>query len=269
MRPLALRSILFATDLSESSADAARTAVELAELAGAALHTVYARTDNETDQEDLAERLRSVTADAGVPTSSQIMDGAPHEAIVERARAVDADVIVLGPHRRGVQGGPLGTTADAVVRTSHTPCLVLPSTLKLPLERVLTASDLSPAAQGAIAVALSWASALRRPSSMGGGTELRVVHVARGSGEGATAGTLRDEVERAKNDAVSAAHVQIQEIRVQGEDPAEKILDEARSSRSDLIVVGTRGQGAGDDGGIGSVSTAVIQKTSCPVLLVP
>lgn len=269
MRPLALRSILFATDLSESSADAANTAVELAELAGATLHTVYARTGDKADQAALAEKLRSVTAHAGVPTSSQIMDGAPHETIVERARAVDADVIVLGPHRRRAPGGPLGTTADAVVRTARIPCLVLPSTLTLPLERVLAASDLSPAAQGAIAVALSWASALRRPTSMGGGTELRVVHVAPDGGEGAMAGALREEVERAKDKAVSAAQVRIQEVRVQGDDPAQKILDEARSSRSDLIVLGTRGQGAGDDGGIGSVSTTVIQQTSCPVLLVP
>lgn len=268
MRPLALRSILFATDLSEASADAAGTAVELAELAGAALHTVYVRTGNEADTGELAEKLRSIAAGTGGPASSKIMDGAPHDAIVERARMVDADVIVLGPHRRRASGGPLGTTADAVVRTAHTPCLVLPCPLKLPLERVLAASDLSPAAQGAIAVALSWASALRRPSSMGGGTELRVVHVT-GESDDAAAGALHDEVERARDRTDAAAGVEVHQLRLQDDDPAGAILREAQANGADLLVLGTRGQGGGDDGGIGSVSTAVIQQTSCPVLLVP
>lgn len=270
MRPLALHTILLAIDLSDASRPAVQTAVELAKLAGATLHAVHARTGDGVADNAVTEHLRRILPDAAALARSRVVaDAPPHEAIVERARVVDADVIVLGPHRREAQGGPLGTTADAVVRTAHIPCLVLPQSLTLPLERVLVASDLSTAAQGAIAVALSWASALRRPSSIGGGTELRVVYVAPRHGEDGSEGALRDEVERARDRADTVAHVEIHEVRVHADDPASAILGEANASRADLLVLGTRGQGAGNDDGMGSVSTGVVQQTSCPVLLVP
>jgi CBS domain-containing protein len=51
------------------------------------------------------------------------------------------------------------------------------------------------------------------------------------------------------------------------EDPAEALLRYAKGA--DLLVVGSRGLGAGDGGGVGSVSDRVIRQAPCPVVVVP
>jgi nucleotide-binding universal stress UspA family protein len=51
-------------------------------------------------------------------------------------------------------------------------------------------------------------------------------------------------------------------------DPAESIVDAARSERSDVIVVGSHGRGALGRALIGSVSDQVVRRAPCPVLVV-
>ncbi len=54
----------------------------------------------------------------------ELAEGAPADAIVERARAWDADLIAVGSHGpRGLRRLALGSVAEAVVR--HAPCSVL------------------------------------------------------------------------------------------------------------------------------------------------
>ena len=48
--------------------------------------------------------------------------------------------------------------------------------------------------------------------------------------------------------------------------PANVILEQAEKNKSDLIILGTRGLGAVKGLLLGSVSAAVIQKSTCPVL---
>jgi len=62
----------------------------------------------------------------------------------------------------------------------------------------------------------------------------------------------------------------ISHIRVRaGDDAAQRILDEARAVSADLILLGTSGTSVLRGLLFGSVSQAVITKTSVPVLLVP
>jgi nucleotide-binding universal stress UspA family protein len=51
-------------------------------------------------------------------------------------------------------------------------------------------------------------------------------------------------------------------------DPATMILDEAEAEGADLIVLGTRGLGAGKRWLLGSVSTKVLHHAACNVLVV-
>ena len=50
--------------------------------------------------------------------------------------------------------------------------------------------------------------------------------------------------------------------------PAEEILRIARSKKMDLIVVGARGKGRASEIFLGSVSNAILHKSSTPVLIV-
>ncbi|HEY5716310.1 MAG TPA: universal stress protein [Psychromonas sp.] len=51
--------------------------------------------------------------------------------------------------------------------------------------------------------------------------------------------------------------------------PALSILDLVQKMNADLIVVGTHGHGAVSRLFLGSVSKAIVNKSECPVLLIP
>ncbi|HST60929.1 MAG TPA: universal stress protein [Longimicrobium sp.] len=266
MRLLTLKSVLVATDLDESSPSALRTAVRLAALAGARLHLVHvADRPVPGDEARLRELFQRTAPEAPRPESAQVVHGVPaRQAIVDRAASVDADVVVLGPHRRATgQAGALGSTAASVVRTAPCPCLVTATELRLPLERILAAIDLSEAGGGVLSVALSWASALRPRE---GRARLTALHVTANPGED-DAQRVRDEVQRARARARGAAFVEIDERLGPGSDPAGEILRHAVADAADLLVVGTRG--VDPVPGLGSVSAAVARATPCPLLLVP
>jgi nucleotide-binding universal stress UspA family protein len=265
MRLLTLRSVLVATDLDESSSSALRTAARLATLAEARLHLVHV-TDQQVpgDESRLRSLFEKTAPDAPGPESAQVVRGMPAEAIVDRAARVDADVVILGPHRRNGQTGELGSTAASVVRTAGCPCLVTATELRLPLERVIAAIDLSEAGSGVLSVALSWASALRPRD---GKAWLTALHVTSNPGE-ETVQRVREEVQRARARARGASFVEIYERLGSGSEPAGEILRGAASDSADLLVVGTRGADR-PASGLGSVSAVVARATPCPLLLVP
>lgn len=74
--------------------------------------------------------------------------------------------------------------------------------------------------------------------------------------------------------ALGAARAQAEQAGVAVEtevlegDPAEAIVDLARSRRADVIVIGSRGLGAVSGVLLGSVSTAVVHRADRPVLVV-
>jgi nucleotide-binding universal stress UspA family protein len=262
---LRLRSILVATDLGPTSGPALRTAGRLAPLAGAELHLLHA-TDSAiaNGAGRLKEQLRLALDDAPEATSVSASPGDPAAAILARAEQVAADVIILGPHRRSDARGEMGSTAAAVVRGARCPCLVAATELSLPLERVTVPIDLSEVAEGALSVALSWASALRPRT---GTAAVVALHVAPG-GDPAVAEAVRDEVARAREHAGGSAYVEIREVIAPGDDPAAEILRHLQEERGDLVVMGTRRADAAVSG-LGSVSAAVARATTSPLLLVP
>ncbi len=126
--------ILIPTDFSPTADAALAYAAKLSAKTGAAaliaLHVVspvyyleaadlalLLREAREVAQRAL-DRLRPV------PSRTLLVNGVPHEAIVETARSVGADLIVMGTHgRSGLQRLVLGSVAENVLR--HAPCPVL------------------------------------------------------------------------------------------------------------------------------------------------
>lgn len=292
MRPAPFRSLLAATDLSESSDVVLRTAGELARYAGARLHVVHAYDfppapyvehgdavlgfpDQIRDAEQALEAQIRRTVPEEVEVTSEVIIYTPHRAIADRARDRLADLIVLGPHARG-QGIPmLGTTADRVLRTADVPCLVVRGTLPLPLGRVVVPLDLSQPAQGALDAALAWAESLGPVD--GGSAEVRVVHVLPRSfgGTGMEAGRARvgpdlhQAVEEAVRVAGAAGDVSVREEMIWGERTAPEIVRYAEAEQADLVVLATHGYGAVKRALLGSVAGAVARDAHCSVLLVP
>lgn len=130
--------ILVAVDGSECAKRAAEYGLELGEQCGATVEVVTAvpdrsRDDSRPDGDSEAESrqiLDDVTAlaadiDASVETRS--VSGRPSQAIVDRAAAFEADVVVMG--RTGCSGlgeRLLGTVTERVLRRTDVPVLAVP-----------------------------------------------------------------------------------------------------------------------------------------------
>jgi nucleotide-binding universal stress UspA family protein len=282
MRLLALRTVLVATDLDIASIAGIETARSLSTAAGAALHVVHATQDGATpatpDDVDRFLERAGVALDA---RHVHVLQGDPAHTIRVLADRIAADVIVLGPHRErasGERGASLGSTALAVVTDSFAPCLVTRTTLRVPLARVVVGVDRSDAARGALVVGLSWASALRAPTSAADGSmsTMLVIHVDRSSdgaasprASGAATGPLDAELRRIRAEAGPWARVAIDDLVLRAGDPAAAITGAADERGADLIVVGTRGLGHDRSGRLGSVAATLVRISSTPVLLVP
>lgn len=118
----AVREILFPTDFSEVSAQAARAAGDIARHFGARVHVLHVSAPG-------GERVTGMDAAAvglgpGVHAVKRTASGVPARCIVDYAAQAGIDVIVMGTHgRTGVSQALLGSVAEAVVRLA--PCAVL------------------------------------------------------------------------------------------------------------------------------------------------
>jgi universal stress protein A len=125
---LTIHRILFPTDLSEASDGAGRTAVALARQYEADLTMLYV-VPPVTDPSP-ADRLGARAAELapGLAVKTEVLSGIPARKIAEYARRHRIDLIVVGSHgRTGVSRALLGSVAEAVVRRSPCPVLVVPA----------------------------------------------------------------------------------------------------------------------------------------------
>jgi nucleotide-binding universal stress UspA family protein len=283
------RVLLVGSDLSPASDTIIQHAAAIARAGEGALHVVsaypppvhgFGDAPAEVPEPVLQEvrdalpaQVRRILPESSWPRSLEVRFGSPASVILERAREVQADTIVLGPHRGAdVHANFLGTTADEVLRFTTVPCLTLRGPLSLPLHRVGLATDFSAGASMALDCTLAWAESLGTHRAGGEETEINVVSVAP-SPDGTSsdaAGRLRDVVREAR------ARLPAGEVRTTAEvlvnpDVASTVARWAERTRLDLLVVGTFGQSnRGRRGpGLGSISSALARRAPCPVLFVP
>jgi nucleotide-binding universal stress UspA family protein len=142
--PATISRVLVGVDFDEASASALRLAGALADAGEVDLTVFHAATlevpayftaaqidavtaVREQSRARIAERLRAF-AGAHVPRTGRVVvgEGPPEDAILRMADAFD--LIVVGTHRRhGPQRWWLGSVAEAVVRHSPRPVLVVPA----------------------------------------------------------------------------------------------------------------------------------------------
>jgi nucleotide-binding universal stress UspA family protein len=142
-----MSSIVCAIDFSEPSDRALTHALAFGKRLGAkvvAVHAwqlpVYAVPDGvavfgpevvaeitEGLQKQLAKTLESHRTE-GVTLEGKLVAGAPVEAVLEVAKDVGAEYIVIGTHgRTGVARFVIGSVAERLVRLSNVPVLVVPT----------------------------------------------------------------------------------------------------------------------------------------------
>ena len=135
-------SILCPVDLSRSSRAALRAAAVMAEQFDARLTVLFvddpllSRAALRFDEDQLAKRTRTELTrfvERAIGPRQQcayeIVNGQPAVEIIKAARRVPADLIVMGTQgHRGPKRLFFGSTADAVLRRSTVPVLVVPPT---------------------------------------------------------------------------------------------------------------------------------------------
>lgn len=121
------RQILFATDFSDISAAAGRTALEYARRFGARLHVLHVTwPGSDPVKPPLLEKLAAELG-ATVPVIAAVESGNPAARIVGYAERKGIDLIVIGTHgRTGMTRALLGSVAEGVVRTAPCPVLAVP-----------------------------------------------------------------------------------------------------------------------------------------------
>jgi Universal stress protein UspA and related nucleotide-binding proteins len=136
------------------------------------------------------------------------------------------------------------------------------------VRRILLATDLSPASEGATRQAIELARDL--------GSTLLIVSVIDPAVRGVPGGRVErmDQRRRAREDSAQALVIRGREagVRVsflvwEGE-PGPSIVDAATSEQVDMVIVGSHGRGSMGRLLIGSVSEYVVRQAPCPVLVV-
>lgn len=277
MRLLTLQTVVVATDLDAGSHAAVDSAYRLAKAAGARLHVLHvapADAGGGNRAVRATEQVSAVLRAQGVPAGAaevHVISGAAASTIRSFADRMAAEVVVVGPHRTsGDQRRRLGGTARDLVDGAYAPCLVVPRPLRLPLARVLVPIDFSDTSRGALLAGLSWASALRAPAGPKGSTSLTALHVNDADADAAAAALQMDQALDVLRDGPQGwTGVEIGGRIERGTDAAQVIGKCADDQEVDLLVIGTRGLGAGAESRLGSVSAAVAERASLPTLLIP
>lgn len=278
--------ILAATDFSTRSDRALRRAVLLARAAKATLTLVHAVDDDRPaylidSQRDAAATLLRETAATiadvdGVAADFAIAAGDAFAAILQASDDVNADLVVVGPHRRQLLDMFIGTTAERTIRRSRRPVLMANAVPAGPYQRTLLALDFDAASRSA-------AVAAQRLGLLGQST-LFALHLFDAPAAGmmkrameppVTVDHYVGEEERraaAEFDAFLAELAPLRPrrlLRPARGAPASAILASAAELDADLIVLGTNQRKGLQRLMLGSVAQGVLVDAACDVLVVP
>jgi nucleotide-binding universal stress UspA family protein len=288
--------ILCPIDLSDVSRDAINHAVLLARWYKAkitALHVCNPLVAPETDfkilgfgptprltEDDVKQALERVLAcfSSAAPDVEVLIDsGQPAHQILDHAKSLPADVIVIGTHgASGFEHLILGSVTEKVLRRATCPVLTVPSrartTAMLPFKRILCPVDFSESSLAA----LDFAYSLAQPSS----AELTILHVFEWPAEEeplAGRPFIVPEYKQGREREATGLQELVPDSMPDSCRPTTRlairygkayrqILGIAAEDYSDLIVMGVHGRNPLDLMLFGSTTNQVVRRATCPVL---
>lgn len=236
-------------------------------------------------KQDIATRILDETVTILKPVTAKITttvrEGFPGEGIVAAAAEIGADLIVMGARGIGrFRRHLIGSVTRSVAINTTKPLLVIKHhERKYPdIFRIVFATDGSDSCRAAA----QFLNTLPLP----GHVELTVVHVVWSSTADIPDRFALEMTDRIKEDVArirKSEFAEAENIVVQSEgilssrfqevkdviktgNPAEELIDEAKSLGADLVVVGCRGL-RGIKGMMGSVSRQIVSDAHCSVLI--
>lgn len=287
MKGVPMKRIVVATDFSTRSDRAMRRAALLARETGASISLLHIVDGDRPDylvshdrtaaEKALAELSRTIRDVDGLPCNYHLALDDPFEGIVAATKTLQADLLVIGPHRRQIlRDAFVGTTAERVIRHSSVPVLMANGSPLGPYRRVLAASDLSPQSVEALG-------ALAR-LDLAAGAELTlfqaidIPEVALMIRATTPSHDINFHIEKRENAASEELRAFAADLpltprrcmaRMAEGTTAIAILQASAKAEADLIVIGTRGQSGLTRFLLGSVAEAVLRSATVDVLAVP
>ncbi len=284
--PVAIHNILFATDFSAASNNAARYAALFARQSDATIvimHVLPSSLQPDLDNPAHPIDLHGREAQRKLlrTENRQEFSGVPHQVMLKRgelwwtiADVVNSnliDIIVVGTHgRSGLKKLLLGSEAEAILQRSRVPVLTVgPAADRndIGFDRILCCTDLSPGSEAALAFAASLAGQPERRLTL-----LHVIsHAETGADQSRDVPSHAESVrDRLLGSVASYALPVAPEVVVHVGHVAPTILRTAAERKTDLVVLGA-GTGAAARGSTHlpwSVTHKVVAHACCPVLTV-
>jgi len=211
---------------------------------------------------------------ADIEVTSELRRGQAYVEIIRYARAVGADLVVLGRHgRRPVKDMFIGSTAERVIRMGGIPVLVVSRKAARGYRRLLLAVDLEDTARPIAEVALRIVGTDVKAATM-----LHAYHVPfegfitpAASPDDVTG--LRKEYRETAASGLARLQASLADLGLRWQtaisrgDPRTVIPLAALRRRADVLAVGTHGRSGLSHALIGSVAEWVIQVAPCDVLV--
>lgn len=222
----------------------------------------------QADLNDYLELVGSLIQADGLNAECHIRKGKADEEIDHFAAEQNADLIVMSTRGKFDVGQLIsGSVTQRVVGRASIPLLLIRPTeswrsRRSKFKRILVALDGSEAAEEVLPFIRAFANRF--------GSKVLLLSVP----EGSESETYRETVERYLEDVAEALREEGYDIvtLVTGSGPARTILDISAEEKVDLIMLATHGRGGVERMrhiSIGSVAERIVQKTPCPVFLVP
>ena len=287
MRPL--KNIVIGTSLTPHSDGVVRTGVAIAKATGAAAWLVHAGAPlldpsgmgvdaiwTEKNWNNLRELLAEQARRTGLSalpgfSPEQIhltMGAAAHREIVEFARGVQADLVVIGTAE---SIGILGSIADRVIRKAPCPVLAIRSEAAFPPIRVEIPVDLSPTSADALRLGLSFLEQIGFPPS-----EAEALFVLNPFEVAGSINFSEQQIHRFAGEELrrflamhTAEGMRPKSTLVRTGYAREEIVAALAEKKADLAVLGTHGRSGFERLMLGSVAAGVLRSADCNLLIVP
>ena len=232
---------------------------------------------------DVLEQMRRSTDQAGAAALNPTLlaeEGRTHAAIIDRAVAIHADLLVVGTHGRGgFNRLLLGSLAEKVVRTAPCPVLTVPPSISRPpatevmFKNILCPIDFSPSSLKAFEYALDLG---RQANGC-----VTVLHALEYMDEDEPCEHVDADVRQYRQQVLDRARQQMHALATEHsqtwcaineavaiERAYKAVLQRASTHDTDLIVMGAQGRGGVELMMYGSNTQHVVRAATCPVLTV-
>lgn len=275
-------TILAATDLSLQGDRAVERAVEIARRRNTGLVVLHVMAERLEEREAKAkaakaeEAIRDHIAALGVNGGVVVeaFVGIPEDDIIERAQALGADLVVLGPHGRGRTSDIVfGTTARRVASRCPVPVLVATNRADHPYREIVLGMDFSAFARTGLEEAIRLFPEAR--------FHLVQAHDLPFGGflsGGRTAKEIEAQHRQAFDQAIAGEIAHLRQIatgplpeidsELRRDMPWQALAGKVAEIKADLLVIGTHGRTAMSETVFGSVARHMLENPPCDILVV-